>query len=397
MLIAILTLVLCLLSLHHTNCNIFSGRWVHHPSYPLYDALKSPYIVKPFNCKPNRRPDSDYQEWRWQPNGCDIPRFSARGLLEKLRGKKLRFVGDSISQNQFLSLICLVSKEFPTTFIPSSYKNDKFISTVCRLMDSKVFIAVKYHAQSVGILSREFPQIKNLDCRSPPFKENHLPLKPQIVGISEDNCFLHRVLSIEFFWAPFLVDLEINHERKRIVHVDEIQNNSVHWRADIFIFESSKWWRENLGKQRWDIIMEGQKIYTDMKPLVAYKKALITWSHWVSSNVNPQTLVFFRSNSYSHYNRKRRCASEKEPIEDPSYNPHPTVYAAILHQVLSTTKFPVKFFNASLNSAFRKDGHPSIYTSLNISAPEHQDCTHWCLPGVPDSWNQLFYATLLGA
>ncbi|MCE7766848.1 hypothetical protein GQL56_29935, partial [Pseudomonas putida] len=22
------------------------------------------------------------------------------------------------------------------------------------------------------------------------------------------------------------------------------------------------------------------------------------------------------------------------------------------------------------------------------------DCTHWCLPGLPDTWNQLFYTAL---
>ncbi|XP_057830423.1 protein trichome birefringence-like 43 [Cryptomeria japonica] len=360
MMTAIPTLLLCFLSLNHvsaqatqkqirdfevhkrqdcdtqTNCNLFSGKWVHDPSYPLYEPSECPYVSKEFDCKANGRPDSGYQEWRWQPNGCDVPRFSARRLLEKLKGKKVAFVGDSITQNQFQSLVCLVYKEFPTTFVPTSHLNNKFIST-------------------------EYD------------------------------------FSIEFFWSPFLVDLEITNEMKVILHVDEIQNNSVHWTADILVFESSKWWPEVLGRQRWDIAMEGQKNYTDMKPLVAYKKALTTWSQWVSSNVNPQTLVFFRSNSYSHYNRKRRCASEKKPIQDPSYNPHPTVYSAILQQVLSTTKFPVKFLNTSLNSALRKDGHPSMYTNLNNIGPEHQDCTHWCLPGIPDSWNQLLYATLLGA
>ncbi|GLJ54297.1 hypothetical protein SUGI_1164940 [Cryptomeria japonica] len=358
MMTAIPTLLLCFLSLNHvsaqatqkqikdfevhnrvdcdteTNCSLFSGIWVHDPSYPLYEALECPYISKEFDCKANGRPDSDYQEWRWQPNGCDTPRFSARGFLEKLKGKKLTFVGDSITQNQFLSLVCLVSKEFPTTFVPTSSKNDKFIST-----DYNV--------------------------------------------------------SIELYWAPFLVEREVNDEGERILHVDQIQNNSTRWKmADVLIFESSKWWPETLGSQRWDIVMEGKQKYTDMKPLVAYKKALTTWSQWVSSNLDPQTLVFFRGSSFGHYDSHKRCDS-KEPIEDPSYDPQPTAHAAILKEVLSTTEFPVKLFNISHNSAFRRDGHPSIYTNLNVSGPEHQDCTHWCLPGVPDSWNQLLYATLL--
>lgn len=43
----------------------------------------------------------------------------------------------------------------------------------------------------------------------------------------------------------------------------------------------------------------------------------------------------------------------------------------------------------------RKDGHSSIYY-LNPSASFYkQDCSHWCLPGVPDSWNELLYALFL--
>ena len=46
----------------------------------------------------------------------------------------------------------------------------------------------------------------------------------------------------------------------------------------------------------------------------------------------------------------------------------------------------------------RKDGHPSIYyigADNGLASLHHQDCSHWCLPGVPDSWNELFYAILL--
>ena len=43
----------------------------------------------------------------------------------------------------------------------------------------------------------------------------------------------------------------------------------------------------------------------------------------------------------------------------------------------------------------RKDGHISIYKSWGLSTLNHQDCSHWCLPGVPDTWNELLYARFL--
>lgn len=56
-------------------------------------------------------------------------------------------------------------------------------------------------------------------------------------------------------------------------------------------------------------------------------------------------------------------------------------------------KTPVTFFNITGMSSYRVDGHPSIFgrsTSSRI-----QDCSHWCLPGVPDSWNEMLYYHLV--
>lgn len=54
--------------------------------------------------------------------------------------------------------------------------------------------------------------------------------------------------------------------------------------------------------------------------------------------------------------------------------------------------------NITRMSSRRKDGHASLYyLGPDVGpAPIHrQDCSHWCLPGVPDSWNELLYALFL--
>lgn len=72
-----------------------------------------------------------------------------------------------------------------------------------------------------------------------------------------------------------------------------------------------------------------------------------------------------------------------------------------LEQVLGKMKTPVTYLNISRLTDYRKDGHPSIYRSIYDSEKElteaehYQDCSHWCLPGVPDLWNELLYASLL--
>ncbi|KAL2924281.1 Protein trichome birefringence-like 2 [Bienertia sinuspersici] len=72
-----------------------------------------------------------------------------------------------------------------------------------------------------------------------------------------------------------------------------------------------------------------------------------------------------------------------------------------LEQVLAKMKTPVVYLNISRLTDYRKDAHPSIYRKTYKSEKElleaelSQDCSHWCLPGVPDIWNELLYSSLL--
>lgn len=57
------------------KCDIFDGKWVRDDSKPYYPPGSCPYIDKDFDCHLNRRPDVGFVKWKWQPNGCDIPRY----------------------------------------------------------------------------------------------------------------------------------------------------------------------------------------------------------------------------------------------------------------------------------------------------------------------------------
>lgn len=115
-------------------------------------------------------------------------------------------------------------------------------------------------------------------------------------------------------------------------------------------------------------------------------------------------LIFFFPSSGGQWNSGGACDSETEPIKNETYLTAYPSKMLVLESVLKGMKTHVTYLNITRLTDFRKDGHPSIYrkhqkqqmTEDERVAPlKYQDCSHWCLPGVPDSWNELLYAELL--
>lgn len=64
--------------------------------------------------------------------------------------------------------------------------------------------------------------------------------------------------------------------------------------------------------------------------------------------------------------------------------------AQIVKKLLRKKESIIFLLDITILSHLRKDGHPA-----NHNGYKGIDCTHFCLSGVPDTWNQLFYASLL--
>lgn len=63
----------------------------------------------------------------------------------------------------------------------------------------------------------------------------------------------------------------------------------------------------------------------------------------------------------------------------------------ILEKVLKGMNKSVYLLNITKLSQYRADGHPSVF---GHGGHRDLDCTHWCLPGVVDTWNLLLSALL---
>ncbi|PON44862.1 Protein trichome birefringence-like [Parasponia andersonii] len=352
----------------YEQCDIFDGKWVIDDSKPYYPGGSCPYIDKDFDCHLNRRPDDGFVKWKWQPNGCDIPSINAIDFLERLRGKKLVFVGDSLNRNMWESLVCILRH---------GVQNKKRVYEISgkREFKKKGFYAFRFEASLSYIL--------------------------------DYNC------SVDFVGSPFLVRESSftgkngTFETLRIDLMD--RTTSMYHDADIIVFNTGHWWTHEKTSRGEDYYQEGNYVHPRLKVLEAYKRALKTWAKWVDKNIDcNRTQVFFRGYSVTHFrggqwNSGGQCHKETEPIFNSTFLAKYPSKMRALEYVLQEMKTQVTYLNISRLTDYRKDGHPSIYRmeyksiDEQIAAIHSQDCSHWCLPGVPDTWNELLYASLLKA
>lgn len=95
----------------------------------------------------------------------------------------------------------------------------------------------------------------------------------------------------------------------------------------------------------------------------------------------------------------KSCYGETVPTSGTTY---PGIYPdqmQVVQEVINEMNTPTFLLDITTLSAMRKDAHPSIYSGdlspEQRANPDHSaDCSHWCLPGLPDTWNQLFYTVL---
>ncbi|KAJ3669432.1 hypothetical protein LUZ60_011382 [Juncus effusus] len=345
------------------SCNIFEGEWVYdEAARPFYGEDECPYIQPQLTCQAHGRPDTGYQYWKWQPNECDLPSFNATLMWEKLRGKRMMYIGDSLNRGQFVSMVCLLHRVLPANAKSWETFNGDSLT---------VFTAKDYNA------------------------------------------------SIEFYWAPFLVESNsdnavVHRITDRIVRAGSINKHAKHWKGvDIFVFNTYLWWKTGYKMKILRGSFDGDmKDITEMETDDAYRMGLRRVVRWLEKNVDPhKARVFFATMSPSHQGSKEwggepdgNCYNETAPIKDRTYWGSDTSKSMmrVLSEVFTASKVPVTILNITQLSEYRKDAHTQIYkkqwnplTPEQLANPKsYADCAHWCLPGLQDTWNEVLYAML---
>lgn len=98
------------------------------------------------------------------------------------------------------------------------------------------------------------------------------------------------------------------------------------------------------------------------------------------------------------WNKGGFCDTEREPQTNYTRLEAEPTNNKFISDVIKQMRYEnrrVQFLNITYLTEFRKDSHPSLHREPGTPPDAPQDCSHWCLPGVPDTWNELLYAYLL--
>ncbi|XP_022741163.1 protein trichome berefringence-like 7 isoform X3 [Durio zibethinus] len=152
--------------------------------------------------------------------------------------------------------------------------------------------------------------------------------------------------TVEFFRSVFLVQhgWMPRHAPKRVrstLKLDKLDDISNEWiNADVLIFNTGQWW------------VPGKLFETEKS--------------------------------------RRFCNVTQNPLSETEGRDQ-SIFSETIFEVIKNMTVPITVLHVTSMSAFRRDAHVGRWSD-NPSIP---DCSHWCLPGVPDVWNEIFLSYLL--
>ncbi|XP_002975623.2 protein trichome birefringence-like 14 [Selaginella moellendorffii] len=330
------------------RCDFSRGRWVFDETKPRYTGHHCrAWLSKPWMCRLDRHHNLSYESYRWQPRGCDLPGFDSTQLLHRLRNKTIAFVGDSLGRQQYQSMICMLVGD----------------ASMPKITD----VSIEYGLVAKGEGAQRFAATNT---------------------------------TVLFHWSASLGDPQPLEAGLWALHLDRapgfLARNAQ--RLDVVIVNTGHHW--NRGKIRannWVLHVNGK--VANLRVDAARRIALTSAARWLGVQ-RERIRGFVRSLSPRHFrggdwNSGGRCDGIREIEEEEELGGD-----LIAQEAVRSTNGAVTLLEISNLSRTRGEAHISSAfvgssSSSSSSSPRQQDCLHWCLPGVPDTWNELLFAHLI--
>ncbi|KAK2971750.1 hypothetical protein RJ640_022889 [Escallonia rubra] len=369
-----------------SGCDLYHGKWVFDSNGPLYTNNSCPVLSQMQNCQGNGRPDKEYENWRWKPAECDLPRLDAKKFLELMRGKTLAFVGDSVARNQMESMLCILWQA-------------KMGCAKCAMA------LVTLHSPSYSAHEVEVPKNRgNKRMQRYYFKST----STMIVRLWSSWLVDHTSEAIDF--APKGVDK---------LHLDASDWNFMELipSFDVIVLSSGHWFAKQSVYILNNEIVGGQLWWPDksrpmkINNVEAFGISVETIVTAMATHPNYTGLTILRSYSPDHYeggawNTGGSCTGKVKPLMDGELVENG--FTNVMHEKQvagfnraikkQTNKSKVRLMDITEAFGYRHDGHPGPYRSPDPNKitkrgpngrPPPQDCLHWCMPGPVDIWNEI--------
>ncbi|PUZ72117.1 hypothetical protein GQ55_2G367600 [Panicum hallii var. hallii] len=347
-------------------CDYSAGEWVRDAS--AGPALRYDHtckeIFKGWNCIANGKANGrDLLRWRWRPSGpgCELPRLDPRRFLERHRDTNIGFVGDSLNRNMFVSLVCMlrgVSGEVRKWRPAGADRGFTFLHYNLTVAYHRTNLLVRYGRWSA---SPNGGPLESLGYKQGYRVDVDVPEQTWV-----EACSFHDVLVFNtghWWWAP--------------LKFDPIQ-------SPMLFFE------------------KGKPIVPPLLPSAGLDLALQHMIMFVNKAVRPNTFKFFRTQSPRHFEggdwneggscQRSQPLSSEQVEEFFSLDNNGTNIEARLvnkHLMKALEQSTFRVLDITCMSEFRADAHPST-----TGGKKHDDCMHWCLPGLTDTWNDLLALNL---
>ncbi|XP_021811927.1 protein trichome birefringence-like 14 isoform X1 [Prunus avium] len=342
-------------------CNYAKGRWVADSRRPLYSGLKcKQWLSEMWACRLTQRTDFSFEGYRWKPMNCEMPDFERSTFLRRMQDKTIAFIGDSLGRQQFQSLMCMASggEDSP-------------------------------EVQNVG---KEYGLVKRRGAIRPDGWAYRFP---------DTNT------TILYYWSASLCDLvplNISDKASDIaMHLDRPPAFMRQFlpRFDVLVLNTGHHWnRGKINGNRWVMYVDGKPNEDKKRAEIGNAKNFTVYSvvRWVDSQLpsHPRLKAFFRTISPRHFfngdwNTGGTCdnttplAGGSEVVQEGSSD-------LVIDGALKGTK--IKILDITALSQLRDEGHISHYSIRGKGNAGINDCLHWCLPGIPDAWNELLVAQI---